>query len=80
MSYTTYFIEFTYLAAGILFILGLKGLSHPVSAKRGMHHLDLRALECVVTVSGGKLRGSIAPNCASPTYCNSCAAASSANW
>jgi NAD(P) transhydrogenase subunit beta len=33
----TYFIEFTYLAASILFILGLKGMSHPESAKRGMH-------------------------------------------
>src|SRR3954464_15578426 len=33
----TYFIEFTYLAASILFILGLKGLSHPESARRGMH-------------------------------------------
>jgi NAD(P) transhydrogenase subunit beta len=32
-----YFIEFTYLAASILFILGLKGMSHPESAKRGMH-------------------------------------------
>ncbi|HAF14542.1 MAG TPA: hypothetical protein DCK99_12765, partial [Blastocatellia bacterium] len=32
----TYFIEISYLLASILFILGLKGLSHPESAKRGM--------------------------------------------
>jgi NAD(P) transhydrogenase subunit beta len=31
-----YFIELTYLAASILFIFGLKGLSHPNSARRGM--------------------------------------------
>ena len=29
-------IEFTYLAASILFIFGLKGLSHPETARRGM--------------------------------------------
>ncbi len=29
-------IELTYLAASILFILGLKGLSHPETARRGM--------------------------------------------
>jgi len=33
----TYFIELSYLLASILFILGLKGLSHPETAKRGMH-------------------------------------------
>jgi NAD(P) transhydrogenase subunit beta len=31
-----YYIEFTYLLASILFIFGLKGLSHPDSARRGM--------------------------------------------
>ncbi|HET8677529.1 MAG TPA: NAD(P)(+) transhydrogenase (Re/Si-specific) subunit beta [Blastocatellia bacterium] len=31
-----YFIELTYLTASILFIFGLKGLSHPNSARRGM--------------------------------------------
>ena len=30
------FIEFTYLAASILFVFGLKGLTHPDSARRGM--------------------------------------------
>jgi NAD(P) transhydrogenase subunit beta len=37
MVWQTYFIEFSYLLASILFILGLKGLSHPETAKRGMH-------------------------------------------
>jgi NAD(P) transhydrogenase subunit beta len=37
MHWQTYFIEFSYLLASILFILGLKGLSHPETAKRGMH-------------------------------------------
>src|SRR5262249_32597956 len=32
----TYYIEFTYLLASILFVMGLKGLSHPESARRGM--------------------------------------------
>ncbi|HYN85797.1 MAG TPA: NAD(P)(+) transhydrogenase (Re/Si-specific) subunit beta [Pyrinomonadaceae bacterium] len=43
-----YFIEFTYLAAGILFILGLKGLSHPESAKRGMHLAEFGMLLAIV--------------------------------
>jgi hypothetical protein len=37
MHWQTYLIEFSYLLASILFILGLKGLSHPETAKRGMH-------------------------------------------
>src|ERR1051325_2134691 len=44
----TYFIEFTYLLASILFILGLKGLSHPESAKRGMHMAELGMLMAIV--------------------------------
>jgi NAD(P) transhydrogenase subunit beta len=36
MSGGAYFLEATYLVASILFILGLKGLSHPDSARRGM--------------------------------------------
>ncbi len=31
-----YILEFTYLIASILFIFGLKGLSHPDTARRGM--------------------------------------------
>jgi NAD(P) transhydrogenase subunit beta len=45
---TNYFIEFTYLLASILFILGLKGLSHPESAKRGMHMAELGMLLAIV--------------------------------
>ena len=45
---TTYFIEFSYLAASILFILGLKGLSHPETARRGMHLAELGMLMAVI--------------------------------
>jgi NAD(P) transhydrogenase subunit beta len=31
-----YFLEATYLIASCLFVLGLKGLSHPDTARRGM--------------------------------------------
>jgi NAD(P) transhydrogenase subunit beta len=48
MNYTTYFIEFTYLVASILFILGLKGLSHPESAKRGMHLAEFGMLLAII--------------------------------
>jgi H+-translocating NAD(P) transhydrogenase subunit beta len=44
----TYFIEFTYLVASILFILGLKGLSHPESARRGMHLAEVGMLMAIV--------------------------------
>jgi NAD(P) transhydrogenase subunit beta len=47
-DYTNYFIEFTYLAASILFILGLKGLSHPESARRGMHLAEIGMLLAIV--------------------------------
>ena len=33
----TLFIEFSYLLASVLFVLGLRGLSHPETARRGMH-------------------------------------------
>jgi NAD(P) transhydrogenase subunit beta len=36
MSLTTYFMEATYLIASILFVLALKGMSHPETARRGM--------------------------------------------
>jgi NAD(P) transhydrogenase subunit beta len=45
---TTYFIEFTYLAASILFILGLKGLTHPETAKRGMHLAEFGMLLAII--------------------------------
>jgi NAD(P) transhydrogenase subunit beta len=36
VQHPNYFLEFTYLIASILFIFGLKGLSHPDTARRGM--------------------------------------------
>ncbi|MGD0630629.1 MAG: NAD(P)(+) transhydrogenase (Re/Si-specific) subunit beta, partial [Terracidiphilus sp.] len=36
MSLTSYFMEATYLVASILFILSLKMMSHPETARRGM--------------------------------------------
>jgi NAD(P) transhydrogenase subunit beta len=36
LASTNYLLEFTYLVASVLFILGLKGMSHPETARRGM--------------------------------------------
>jgi len=36
VSNAQYFLEATYLIASCLFVLGLKGLSHPDTARRGM--------------------------------------------
>ncbi len=44
----TLFIEFSYLLASILFILGLKGLSHPETAKRGMHLAEFGMLMAII--------------------------------
>ncbi|MEP7079068.1 MAG: NAD(P)(+) transhydrogenase (Re/Si-specific) subunit beta, partial [Chthoniobacterales bacterium] len=44
----SYFIEFTYLAASILFILGLRGMSHPESARRGMHYAEFGMLLAII--------------------------------
>ena len=44
----TYFIEFTYLLASVLFIFGLKGLSHPDTARRGMHMAEIGMLMAIV--------------------------------
>ena len=43
-----YFIEFSYLLASIFFILGLKGMSHPESAKRGMHLAEFGMLMAII--------------------------------
>jgi NAD(P) transhydrogenase subunit beta len=43
-----YFIELTYLAASILFIFGLKGLSHPNSARRGMIMAEAGMLMAII--------------------------------
>lgn len=45
---TSYLIEFAYLAASILFILGLKGMSHPESAKRGMQLAEMGMLLAIL--------------------------------
>jgi NAD(P) transhydrogenase subunit beta len=42
------FAETSYLAAAILFVLGLKGLSHPESARRGMFQAEIGMLLAVV--------------------------------
>ena len=43
-----YFVEFSYLFASIFFILGLKGLSHPDTARRGMHLAEIGMLLAIV--------------------------------
>jgi NAD(P) transhydrogenase subunit beta len=48
MNWQSYFIEFSYLLASILFILGLKGLSHPETAKRGMHLAEFGMLMAII--------------------------------
>src|SRR5437660_5294572 len=48
MNWQIYFIEFSYLLASILFILGLKGLSHPETAKRGMHLAEFGMLMAII--------------------------------
>ena len=52
----SYFSEFTYLAASILFIFGLKGLSHPDTARRGM---NLAALGMLMAIVGTLVRHEI---------------------
>ena len=53
MNYST---EIVYLVASILFIMGLKGLSHPESARRGMHLAEIGMLLAVVgTLVSGKI-------------------------
>src|ERR1700676_2260650 len=43
-----YFIEICYLAASILFVLGLRGLSHPESARRGMQLAEFGMLMAIL--------------------------------
>src|SRR5215468_4562894 len=43
-----YVIEFSYLFASIFFIFGLKGLSHPKTARRGMNMAALGMLVAIV--------------------------------
>ena len=39
-----YLLDITYIIASVLFILGLKGLSHPESARRGRHLAEIGML------------------------------------
>src|SRR5438132_13952354 len=43
-----YLIELTYLLSGVLFIMGLRGLSHPESARRGMFYAEFGMLLAIV--------------------------------
>ena len=45
---SSYFIEFTYLVASILFILGLKAMSHPDTARRGMFLAEAGMLAAII--------------------------------
>lgn len=45
---TNYLIEFAYLLASILFIFGLKGLSHPKTARMGMNAAAVGMLVAIV--------------------------------
>ena len=51
---TNYLLEITYIIASVLFILGLKGLSHPESARRGMHLAEIGMLLAVIGTLLGK--------------------------
>ncbi|HTD14868.1 MAG TPA: NAD(P)(+) transhydrogenase (Re/Si-specific) subunit beta [Chthoniobacterales bacterium] len=48
MEPRTLFTEFSYIVASILFILGLRGLSHPESARRGMHLAEIGMLLAII--------------------------------
>src|ERR1700693_6050579 len=43
-----YLLEFTYLIASILFVFGLKGLSHPETARRGMFMAEAGMLAAII--------------------------------
>ncbi len=43
-----YLLEFTYLIASVLFIFGLKGLSHPETARRGMFMAEAGMLAAII--------------------------------
>ncbi|MCK9409300.1 MAG: NAD(P)(+) transhydrogenase (Re/Si-specific) subunit beta [Bacteroidetes bacterium] len=51
-----YYMELVYLASSVLFIMGLKGLSHPESARRGMHYAEVGMFMAIVgTLVSGKI-------------------------
>lgn len=45
---TPYLIEITYLAASVLFIYGLKAMSHPTTARRGMNAAAVGMLAAII--------------------------------
>jgi H+-translocating NAD(P) transhydrogenase subunit beta len=56
MEFLNYPLEITYVISSILFILGLKGLSHPESARRGMHYAEIGMFLAVVgTLLSGEI-------------------------
>ncbi len=48
MNIESYFMEATYLVASILFILSLKGMSHPETARRGMFMAEAGMFAAIV--------------------------------
>jgi NAD(P) transhydrogenase subunit beta len=48
MTLQTYFMEATYLVASILFVLSLKGMSHPETARRGMFMAEAGMFAAIV--------------------------------
>ncbi len=48
MTLTSYFMEATYLIASILFVLALKGMSHPETARRGMFMAEAGMFAAIV--------------------------------
>ncbi|MBV8970612.1 MAG: NAD(P)(+) transhydrogenase (Re/Si-specific) subunit beta [Verrucomicrobia bacterium] len=48
MSWRTWIIEISYLVASVLFVLGLRGLSRPESARRGMHLAEIGMLLAII--------------------------------
>ena len=48
MSWRTWIIEFSYLIASVLFVLGLRGMSRPESARRGMHLAEIGMLLAII--------------------------------
>ena len=43
-----FFTDFSYLLASVLFILGLRGMSHPETARRGMHLAEFGMLMAIL--------------------------------
>ena len=48
MSTANYFIEATYLLASVFFVLGLKAMSHPETARRGMFLAEAGMLAAII--------------------------------